>query len=132
MIPIFPQRKEGSKPGVKVIVCSGYFNDPVMAHYGEHGFRGAMPKPYQKADLERVLKKVQGDQSSISGANRPQTLNRKSISIHMGRSIVFVKKFSTWYFTLSIPLDERAGVRCATEVAPTAGHKPAQDIFKNL
>ncbi len=45
-------------PNVKAIVCSGYFNDPVMANYEEHGFRGAMAKPYQKADLESVLKKI--------------------------------------------------------------------------
>ena len=42
-------------PNVKAIVCSGYFNDPVMANYEEHGFRGAMAKPYQKADLERCF-----------------------------------------------------------------------------
>ena len=47
-------------PGVKAIVCSGYFNDPVLANYEEHGFRGAMAKPYQKSDLEGVLKKVMG------------------------------------------------------------------------
>ena len=45
-------------PDVKAIVCSGYFNDPVLANYEEHGFRGAMAKPYQIADLEHVLKKV--------------------------------------------------------------------------
>ena len=47
-------------PGVKAIVCSGYFNDSVLANFEEHGFRGAMEKPYQKADLEGVLKKVMG------------------------------------------------------------------------
>ena len=47
-------------PDVKAIVCSGYFNDPVLTNYEEHGFRGAMAKPYQKADLEQVLKKVLG------------------------------------------------------------------------
>ena len=47
-------------PDVKAIVCSGYFNDPVLANYEEHGFRGAMTKPYQKSDLESVLKKVLG------------------------------------------------------------------------
>ena len=45
-------------PEVKAIVCSGYFNDPVLANYGEYGFRGAMAKPYQKNDLESVLKKI--------------------------------------------------------------------------
>ena len=47
-------------PDVKAIVCSGYFNDPVLAHFEEHGFRGAMAKPYQKRDLELVLKQVLG------------------------------------------------------------------------
>jgi PAS domain S-box-containing protein len=47
-------------PGVKAIVCSGYFNDPVITNFEEYGFRGAMAKPYQKADLESVLKKVLG------------------------------------------------------------------------
>jgi len=43
---------------VKAIVCSGYFNDPVITNFEEYGFQGAMPKPYQMADLEIVLKKV--------------------------------------------------------------------------
>ena len=47
-------------PNVKAIVCSGYFNDPVLTNYEEHCFRGAMAKPYQMADLERVLKKALG------------------------------------------------------------------------
>ena len=36
----------------------GYFNNPVLARYEEYGFRGALPKPYQKTDLERVLREV--------------------------------------------------------------------------
>ena len=45
-------------PHVKAVVSSGYFNDPVMKTYEAYGFCGAMPKPYQKNDLERVLGKV--------------------------------------------------------------------------
>ena len=45
-------------PNVKAVVCSGYFNDPVLAHFEEYGFRGAMAKPYQKDDLESVLKTI--------------------------------------------------------------------------
>jgi len=56
-------------PDVTAIVCSGYFNDPVLAHFEEHGFRGAMAKPYQMADLEGILKKVLGNQASIFGKN---------------------------------------------------------------
>ena len=47
-------------PDVKAVVCSGYFNDPVLAHYAEHGFCGAMAKPYQMKDLECVLKEALG------------------------------------------------------------------------
>jgi CheY-like chemotaxis protein len=45
-------------PDVKAIVCSGYFNDPVLANFEEYGFGGALAKPYQKADLESVLKTI--------------------------------------------------------------------------
>ncbi len=47
-------------PDVKAIVCSGYFNDPVLTRHAEYGFQGAMAKPYQKSDIERVLKEVLG------------------------------------------------------------------------
>jgi len=47
-------------PDVKAIVCSGYFNDPVLANHAEYGFQAAMAKPYQKNDLKRVLKEVLG------------------------------------------------------------------------
>jgi hypothetical protein len=30
-------------------------NDPVLTSYEAYGFCGAMPKPYQKDDLEKVL-----------------------------------------------------------------------------
>ena len=47
-------------PEVKAIVCSGYFNDSVMANYEKYGFQGAMAKPYRKTDLEHLFKKVMG------------------------------------------------------------------------
>lgn len=45
-------------PRVRAVVSSGYFNDPVLTSYENYGFCGAMPKPYQKDDLERVLAKA--------------------------------------------------------------------------
>lgn len=47
-------------PDVKAIVSSGYFNDPVMTNFEAYGFQGAVPKPYQMADLERVLREALG------------------------------------------------------------------------
>ena len=45
-------------PHVKAIVSSGYFNDPVMSDFQEYGFKGAMPKPYEKSTLEKVLENL--------------------------------------------------------------------------
>lgn len=45
-------------PGAKVVVSSGYSNDPIMAAYREHGFSGVIAKPYQMAELDKVLADV--------------------------------------------------------------------------
>jgi two-component system, cell cycle sensor histidine kinase and response regulator CckA len=45
-------------PHVKAIVCSGYFNDPLMSDFQKYGFKGAMPKPYEKENLETALEKL--------------------------------------------------------------------------
>lgn len=42
-------------PGIKAIVSSGYSNDPIMANYKDHGFRGVLKKPFQSEELSRVL-----------------------------------------------------------------------------
>ena len=47
-------------PDVRAIVCSGWSVDPVLENFTDYGFCGALPKPYLKADLERVLEKVIG------------------------------------------------------------------------
>ncbi len=45
-------------PGVKAIVSSGYFNDPVMAEFKKYGFVGVMAKPYKIEELSETLYKV--------------------------------------------------------------------------
>ncbi len=47
-------------PGAKVIVASGYANDPIMASYREYGFCSYIVKPYTLEDLARVLYEVMG------------------------------------------------------------------------
>ena len=47
-------------PGAKVIVSSGYSNDPIMANFREHGFCAALVKPFQLQELSRVLSQVLG------------------------------------------------------------------------
>ena len=47
-------------PHVRAIVCIGYFDDPVLGHFAEYGFCGALPKPYRESDLEKVLWKAMG------------------------------------------------------------------------
>ena len=45
-------------PGVTAIVSSGYSEDPVMANYRDHGFKGVIPKPYRIEALVRTLHNV--------------------------------------------------------------------------
>jgi signal transduction histidine kinase/CheY-like chemotaxis protein len=45
-------------PAARVIVSSGYSDDPVMADYRSFGFQGAVSKPYRMRDLSEVVAKV--------------------------------------------------------------------------
>ena len=45
-------------PQVVGIVSSGYSNDPVIAEYERHGFKGAVTKPYTMGELGEKLNQV--------------------------------------------------------------------------
>ncbi|MDT8335971.1 MAG: PAS domain S-box protein, partial [Desulfurivibrionaceae bacterium] len=45
-------------PEARLIVASGYSNDPVMAGYRDYGFSAAMIKPFRLEDLQKVLRQV--------------------------------------------------------------------------
>jgi CheY-like chemotaxis protein len=45
-------------PKVCAIASSGYSNDPIMSNYRDHGFAGAIAKPYRPAELSKVLQSV--------------------------------------------------------------------------
>ena len=42
-------------PKARLVVSSGYFDDPVLADYEEHVFCAIVPKPYKVADLAEVM-----------------------------------------------------------------------------
>ncbi len=42
-------------PAAKLIVSSGYSNDPVLAHYSDYGFSEVLPKPYRRKELCRCV-----------------------------------------------------------------------------
>jgi len=42
-------------PEAKVIVSSGYSNDPVMSNYKEYGFCSAIAKPFQFIEMKRLI-----------------------------------------------------------------------------
>ncbi len=45
-------------PEAKVVVSSGYSNDPIMAHYGEYGFKAGVAKPYKIQELISAISKA--------------------------------------------------------------------------
>ncbi|WP_221032773.1 ATP-binding protein [Actomonas aquatica] len=45
-------------PAVKAVVSSGYSSDPAAASYRDLGFDDRIPKPYEIATIDRVLRKV--------------------------------------------------------------------------
>ncbi len=45
-------------PDAKVIVSSGYSDDPVMSNFEEYGFRDVITKPYKLEEVGRVLLRV--------------------------------------------------------------------------
>jgi PAS domain S-box-containing protein len=47
-------------PEAKVIVSSGYSNDPIMANFGDHGYCSAIVKPYRVQELVEVISQVVG------------------------------------------------------------------------
>jgi len=47
-------------PALKIVACSGYHEDAVMARFADYGFDGALAKPYQVHDLSAVLGSVLG------------------------------------------------------------------------
>jgi len=49
------ERILGFDPSARLIVSSGYSNDPVMANFTDHGFRAAVVKPYRCAEIQRAL-----------------------------------------------------------------------------
>ncbi len=51
-------------PGARLIVSSGYSNDPIMAHYEEYGFCGSMVKPYRINELMEALRGVLSEPTS--------------------------------------------------------------------
>ncbi|MEE9252138.1 MAG: ATP-binding protein [Thermodesulfobacteriota bacterium] len=45
-------------PDAKVIVSSGYSNDPVMSNFEDHGFKGVITKPYNIGDVAKTLHEI--------------------------------------------------------------------------
>ncbi len=45
-------------PEAKIIVSSGYADDPIIANYTDHGFKGVASKPYSLKKLSGVLAQI--------------------------------------------------------------------------
>ncbi|MBJ6725798.1 response regulator [Geomesophilobacter sediminis] len=45
-------------PQARLVVSSGYFDDPVMSDFKEYGFWAVMPKPYKLSDVEDLMERL--------------------------------------------------------------------------
>jgi PAS domain S-box-containing protein len=53
-------------PEIKVIISSGYVNDPIMVNYSTYGFAAAMPKPYNAKELnQKILDLLSSEQNKL-------------------------------------------------------------------
>ena len=59
-------RIRGQDSQIKLIVSSGYSNDPVMANYKEYGINAVVPKPYTLAELSHALSSCNGNHSGAA------------------------------------------------------------------
>ena len=48
-------------PHARIIVASGYFDDPVMAHYRDYGFAGRLVKPFKLETLRDEIAQVMAE-----------------------------------------------------------------------
>lgn len=52
------QRLRKIDPAARVVVSSGYSNDPIMADFRSYGFVGSIAKPYQLEELEETVRQA--------------------------------------------------------------------------
>ncbi|HEV3409144.1 MAG TPA: response regulator, partial [Chthoniobacterales bacterium] len=52
------ERLRALDPDVNAIICSGYSDEAALAEFLAYGFRGALPKPFTRAELADALKRT--------------------------------------------------------------------------
>ncbi|CAN5627728.1 hypothetical protein BH20VER1_BH20VER1_14590 [soil metagenome] len=52
------EKLRGMDPDVNAIICSGYSDEAALSEFLAYGFRGALPKPFTRAELAEALQRT--------------------------------------------------------------------------
>ncbi len=51
----------GIDPGARIVISSGYSNDPIMSNHQDYGLKGIIPKPYRIAEFKKTVDQLLSD-----------------------------------------------------------------------
>ncbi len=52
------EKLHAADPGAKIVISSGFTNDPMLTDYASYGLSGVLAKPYRITEIKALLEKM--------------------------------------------------------------------------